>query len=106
MDRAIELDPEERANRVLRGNILDRLGRKDEARAEWQDAVDGKLDLEAMDDFTLSWPETAAWWLDSDALRQCIQQRRHRLGEKKVLVQRQGELPARFDVTPSDCVPS
>ena len=104
VDRAIELEPGERAARVLRGNILDKLGKREQARAEWQDAIDGKLDLEAMDDFTLSWLETATSRLGSDAIRQRIQQQRRRFGERKVRINRQGELPARYQARPTDVV--
>lgn len=106
LDHAIELEPDERASRVLRGNILERLDRKEQARTEWQDAIDGKLDLEAMDDFTLSWLETATRRLDSEAVRERIQQQRHKFGERKMLVNRQGELPARYGAPPVDSVPS
>lgn len=102
VDRAIELEPGERAAHVLRGNILEKLGKRDAARVEWQDAIDGKLDLETMDDFTLSWLETATRRLDNDTLRKRIQQQRHRFDERKVLVNRQGELPARYETSPAD----
>ncbi|MGH8192569.1 MAG: tetratricopeptide repeat protein, partial [Rhodanobacteraceae bacterium] len=107
VDQAIELGTDDRAYRVLRGDILDRLGRKGEARGEWQDAVDGKLDLEAMDDFTLSWLETATRRLGNEAVRERIQQQRHQFDERMKPANRQGELPARYEaVPPVDGVPS
>jgi molecular chaperone DnaK (HSP70) len=102
IDQAIELEPDERASRVLRGNILDRLGRKDEARAEWRDAIDGKLDLADLGDFTLSWLETAARKLSDERIRVRIQKRRHKFGEREVRVKRQGELPARYETSSPD----
>lgn len=50
-----------------------------------------------MGDFTLSWLETATRRLDNETLRKRIQQQRHTFDEKKVRVQRQGELPARYE---------
>lgn len=96
VDQAIELEPDERAYRVLRGNLLERLGRMDDARAAWRDAIDGKLDLATFDDFTLSWMETAARRLGDAATTERIQQQRHQFGERVVVVKRQGELPARY----------
>lgn len=101
VDQAIELEPDERASHVLRGNILDHMARTDEARAEWRDAIDGKLDLAAMGDFTLSWLETAARKLSDDSVRDRIQQQRHQFGERELRVQRHGELPARYETAES-----
>lgn len=98
VSKAIELE-DERAYHVLRGDILDKLGQHAEARVEWQDAIDGNLDLATLDDFELSWLETATRRLGNDALRQRIQEQRHKFEETKIQVQRQGELPARYEAS-------
>ena len=102
IDQAIELEPDERASHVLRGNILDRIGRNDEARAEWRDAIDGKLDLRDMGDFTLSWLETAARKLSDERIRARIQKQRHKFDERELPVKRQGELPALYETSSPD----
>jgi tetratricopeptide (TPR) repeat protein len=95
VESALDLD-NERAYRVLRGDIHDKLGQRDEARAQWQDALDGPLDLAAMDDFQLGWLETAARRLDNAALLKRIQEHRRKIAVSVTVVSQQGELPARY----------
>jgi molecular chaperone DnaK len=92
VDSAIEDEPS-RAYRCLRGDILSKLGRTEQARAEWQDAVAGQPDFGAMRDFDLGWLERASSQLDLAAIRDRIRSERRRLSQKSVQTSRQGELP-------------
>lgn len=92
VDSALEDDPL-RSYRVLRGDILDKLGRAEQARAEWQDAIAGQPDWSAMRDFDLGWLERASWQLDQAAVRERIRAERTRLAQRGVRVTQQGELP-------------
>ena len=96
VDVALRLEPS-RAYHALRGDILDRMGKKDEARVEWQDAIAGTPNLARMDDFELGWMESAAKKLKNDALTDHIKQERKRFADRTQLVARQGELPALVD---------
>ncbi|HET8941533.1 MAG TPA: Hsp70 family protein [Rudaea sp.] len=98
VDYALEHEPR-RAYRVLRGDILDKMGKKDEARLEWQDALAGTMQLQQMDDFELGWLESAARKLDDGALRERIKRVRKQQAEHTVLVLRQGELPEVVDTS-------
>jgi molecular chaperone DnaK len=95
VDKAIELE-RDRAYRVLRGDILNKAGKPDAARIEWQDAIDGQLDLEILGDFTLSWMESAASRLGNSAMLKRIQERRRRFFVSQPTASQQGELPAAY----------
>jgi molecular chaperone DnaK len=93
IDSALQDDPT-RAYRVLRADILAKLGRTEEARAQWHDAVAGQVDWSKLSDFDLGWLERAASALDQTALRDRIRNERRQLALKAREVTRQGELPA------------
>ncbi|HWG09924.1 MAG TPA: Hsp70 family protein [Rhodanobacteraceae bacterium] len=96
VEAAIELE-NDRGYHALRGDILEKLGRHDEARVEWQDATDGNPDLPKLKDFTLGWMETAARKLGNEPLRKRIQEQRHKFAVKAIEpASQQGELPARY----------
>lgn len=92
VDSAMEDDPN-RISHVLRGDILHKLGEKDRARAEWQDAIAGQIVWEGVNDCELIWLERAARALEHTAIRDRIAAERKRFATQSVLVQRQGELP-------------
>jgi len=92
VDSALEMDPT-RAYHALRGDILDKMGKKDEARLEWQDAVAGTPDCAQLDDFELGWMERAARLLNDTALCDRIKQERKLKANSARTVARQGELP-------------
>lgn len=93
LDSALRDEPN-RAYRVLRGNILDKLGRPEQARAEWQDAVAGHLDWRHFDDFQLDWMNAAAKLLGRDELIAAIDTERKARSTREAAATRQGELPA------------
>ncbi len=93
LDSALRDEPN-RAYRVLRGSILDKLGRPEQARAEWQDAIAGHLDWHHFDDFQLSWMSTAAKLLGRDELIVAIDAERKARTAREAEATRQGELPA------------
>jgi len=92
VDSALDDEPK-RAYRVLRGDILARLGRKDEARVEWQDAIAGKPDWSQFSDFDLGWLDRAAHALDEHAVLKHIRKAREDAARVPTRVTRQGELP-------------
>ena len=92
VDAAIEDDPV-RAYRVLRGDILDKLGRTPEARKEWQDAIDGNIDFMALDDFDLGWLDTCAQRIGQEGVRKKIRETRERKAQRTIKIARVGELP-------------
>jgi hypothetical protein len=92
VDAAIEDEPE-RAYCVLRGDILNKLGRNPEARKEWQDAIDGNIDYMALDEFDLGWLDTCAQRIEQGAVRDKIREARERKAQRAVRVARVGELP-------------
>jgi tetratricopeptide (TPR) repeat protein len=100
IDVAMELEGD-RAYRVLRGDILDKMGKRDAARVEWQDAIDGQPDLDGLEDFTLGWMENAARKLDNTAMLKRIQEHRKKINVDLPAVSQQGELPARYDSSAS-----
>jgi len=101
VEAAIDMD-NDRAYHVLRGDILDKLGKHDQARVEWQDATDGNPDLSSLPSFTLGWMESAARKIDNEALRKRIQEQRRKFDAVAVTpASQQGELPARFEATQS-----
>ncbi len=108
VDSAIEMEPT-RAYRALRGDILNKMGKKEEARLEWQDAIAGTPDWTQLNDFELSWMESAARKLDDTALCDRIKEQRKLKANSTILVARQGELPelvgssAMGKQTPQDC---
>ena len=91
IDSALEDEPN-RAYKVLRGNILDKLGRKADARLEWQDAIAGQPNWGALKEFELNWMERAARILEQNAIRDRIQSERKRCANATA-PPRQGELP-------------
>ena len=92
LDSALRDEPN-RAYRVLRGNILDKLGRPEQARAEWQDAIAGHLDWHRLDSFQLDWLEGAAKKLGQDAVLAEIDAERKTRTTREAEATRQGELP-------------
>lgn len=92
VDSALRDEPN-RAYRVLRGNILDKLGRPEQARAEWQDAIAGHLDWQGFDDFQIGWMNTAAKLLGRDELIAAIVAERKARTTREAEATRQGELP-------------
>ena len=104
VDLALSNDPR-RAYHALRGDILDKMGKRDGARLEWQDAIAGAPNLSKMDDFELGWIESAARKLQDEALVDRIKQERKRFADRSQLVARQGELPERVDADPRSIEP-
>ncbi|MBS0590379.1 MAG: tetratricopeptide repeat protein [Proteobacteria bacterium] len=94
---AIDKDGGERAYRVLHGDILDKLGDRDTARSHWQDALDGQLNLKALDDFALAWLEGAANKLGHESLLKRIKERRRKITLRVAAGSQQGELPVLYD---------
>lgn len=93
VDAALKLDPA-RAYRVLRGNILEKMGRKDEARQEWQDAIAGNIKLDALDEFDFGWLNACARRMGNQSVCEQIRKIRERLAQGlKQKSSRQGELP-------------
>lgn len=84
-----------RARRVLQGEILTKMGRCNEARQAWQDAVAGRLELKQHTDWELSWLHTAARRLDDNPLVKRIDEQRQGLDAAERLPSRQGVLPER-----------
>jgi len=66
---------------VLRGDILARLGRKDEARVEWQDAIAGKSDWSQFSDFDLGWLDRAAQTPEEKSVLKRIRKARERVAQ-------------------------
>ena len=92
VDAAIEMESS-RAYHALRGDILDKMGKKEEARLEWQDAIAGTPDCAQLDDFELGWMERAARLLNDTALGERIKQERALKANSTRTTARQGELP-------------
>lgn len=93
--RALLADDEDRPSRVLMGNILAKLGRHDDARLAWQDALEGKIELARFDGFELSWMKTAAGRLSDEQRAAAIA---HELASRERAVaigERYGVLPRR-----------
>lgn len=92
VDSALDDEPK-RAYRVLRGDILAKLGRKDEAHLEWQDAISGKPDWSKFSDFDLGWLDRAAQALEEKSVLKRIRKAREKAAQGANVVTRQGELP-------------
>lgn len=92
VDAALECDPQ-RAYRVLRGDILEKLGRSDQARVEWEDAIAGQPDWSQLQDYDLGWLERASKALNRDAMVETIRAERKRLAQHVKTGLREGELP-------------
>lgn len=92
VDSALRDEPK-RAYRVLRGDILDKLGRNDHARVEWQDAIAGQPDWASLQDFDLDWLERASNVLKQETVRDRIRAERQKLAQRLTVGSRQGELP-------------
>jgi tetratricopeptide (TPR) repeat protein len=98
VDLALSGEPK-RGYHALRGDILDRLGQREEARREWQDAIDGQPQLHELDDWSLGWMERAAAQIDNTAMRDKLRRHRAASREQDIEAPRQGELPARLDIS-------
>lgn len=97
IDMAIDGEAD-RAYHALRGNILDHMGQRDEARQEWQDAIDGQAEFAEIGNWTLGWMRNAAGRLENKAMQQRIDEyRRSQSDTRSVSSISQGELPARMD---------
>jgi molecular chaperone DnaK len=96
VDTALHLEPS-RAYHALRGDILEKMGKKDQARVEWQDAIAGAPDWSRLDDFELGWMEAAARRLQDNGLMDRIKQERKRFASRTHIGARQGELPELVD---------
>lgn len=59
VDRAVA-DKNNGPSHSLRGNVLSNLGREDEARSAWQEAIDRMPDLAKLSEFELAWLANAA----------------------------------------------
>lgn len=92
VDFALE-DESSRAYHVLRGDVLDKLGRTDEARKEWQDALDGNINFNALDNFDLGWLDSGASRVGNTAVKEKIRKARAHKSEQQTRFSRQGELP-------------
>ncbi|HET8898290.1 MAG TPA: Hsp70 family protein, partial [Rhodanobacteraceae bacterium] len=101
IDKALDYKAS-RPYHVLRGDILNRLGRRDEARQEWQDATDGQIDLAGTDPWALGWIASAASALENPALEERIRLHQRQRADGAANAPRQGELPARFDTLPNE----
>jgi len=98
VDSALSLESS-RAYHALRGDILDKMGRKDEARLEWHDAIAGTPNWTRLDDFDLGWMESAARKLKDEVLTDRIKQERKRFANRIHSGTREGELPEVVDAT-------
>lgn len=83
-----------RAYRSLRGDILKKMGKNDEARLEWQDAIAGTPELAELSDFQLGWIESAARELDDNAMLERVRDARRKLAQRTERGEREGVLPA------------
>ena len=92
INQTIEEHPK-RAYKVLRGDILARLGRAEEARAEWQDAISGQPDWSEFEDFDLGWLQRAASRLDQQTSLERFRALRQERSMNPAVAIRQGELP-------------
>lgn len=82
-----------RAYRCLRGDILDALGRQNEACLVWEDAIGGHVDFTTPDEFELGWMESAAYKLNRQEALDHIRTERQFRAKKVKRITRQGELP-------------
>lgn len=89
-----------RAYHSLRGDILKKMGKKDEARLEWQDAVAGTPELAALNDFELGWIESAARQLDDKGMVERAREARRTLAHRVERGEREGVLPALVQADP------
>ncbi len=92
VNAAIEGEPS-RAYKVLRGDILDKIGRHDEARQEWQDAIAGNINFDVLEEFDLGWLSSCANRMNNQAVRDKIRLARERKAQRLAKGSRQGELP-------------
>lgn len=92
VDAAIA-EHDKRAYHCLRGDILAALGRQNEARLVWEDAIGGHVDFATLDDFELGWVESAASKLKRDETLDRIRSERQARAQQVKRVTRQGELP-------------
>ncbi len=92
VDSAIKLE-QSRAYHALRGDILCRMGKTEQSRLEWQDAIAGAPNWASLDNFELGWMESAARQLGASTLLERIKQERKRFANPATVGARQGELP-------------
>ncbi|MBS0557737.1 MAG: Hsp70 family protein [Proteobacteria bacterium] len=92
IDKAIELDSSREAS-VLKGQILEKLGKANDAKLLYVDALSGVIDLKACADYQLYWLLKAARILDRSELIASVQEEQKDRGLKAKIAQRQGLLP-------------
>ena len=94
--QAMEMESD-RPCQALRGDVLQKLGRNEEARLAWQDAVAGKLDLKHCDGWELGWLKSAASSLDDKRLLTRVGKALQTVDARSVASERQGVLPERAE---------
>jgi molecular chaperone DnaK len=102
IDKSMET-PEWRGHAILKAQLLDRLGRSDDAKLIYEDALSGQLNLASMDDWELHWLARGARHLQKNDLVATIATEQLSRREKRVAIARVGCLPDQsqhFDVSP------
>jgi tetratricopeptide (TPR) repeat protein len=92
VDKALEIT-HARAYQVLKADIVEQLGRPQEARLLYQDALNGQLQLEGKDGWELHWLAKAARKLDAGEHRQAIEAQQKTWQESVRVIPRIGVLP-------------
>ena len=92
VDKALEIT-HARPYQVLKADIVEQLGRPQEARLLYQDALNGQLQLEGKDGWELHWLAKAARKLDAGEHRQAIEAQQKTWQESVRVVPRIGVLP-------------
>ena len=92
IEKCVELSPS-RAHTILKAQILDKLGRKPEARLLYEDALAGVIEPSACEDWQLYWLLRASRNLGRNELVNAIEAEQRDRGVKKRVAQRQGVLP-------------
>lgn len=100
IDGAIEMDSG-RAYAVLKAQIVESLGRPQEARLLYQDALHGQLNLEQKEAWELHWLAKAARNLKSDEHQTAIETEMATLRERQQPALRHGYLPDQASPSPA-----
>ena len=92
IDRAIDLAPSREAS-VLKAQILEKLGKAQEARLLYVDATSGVIETKACEEWQLYWLLKASRVVDRGDLAKSIEAEQQERGVKKKVALRQGILP-------------